>query len=202
MEPAIAHAYAVEAVRCFVQKGWLFDWKLPTKVKLIHPDGPEYFHQTGVVFIDVFGHEWAGAEQYIRLCVLFPQQRMPMHHHKLRQETFTVLRGTVILLTEDVCGPRRTQIYPGEKMAPKIGELHGVETGLMGGAYVGVCHKDHLTDVYWKDEAGMSDKRMTTVDLVGIPHLPCAAQADFDAQGSLFFVRWESLIPDLARIEQ
>lgn len=194
MDPATALAYATEAVRCFVHKGWMFDWKLKTTVKLIHPHGPENFHHSGVVFIDVFGHKLAGPEQYIRLCVLFPQQKMPQHHHKLRQETFTVVSGTVEL----VCGRSRSHISPGEKMSPNVEELHGVETDLLGGAYVGVCHKDHLTDVYWEDEATLSDHRMTVIDFTRVPQLPCTIREDI-SQGRFYHPQWNALISELAQ---
>jgi quercetin dioxygenase-like cupin family protein len=197
MEPSTALAYATEAVRCFVQKGWLFDSNLLTKVKLIHPHGPDNFHHIGVVFIDIFGHKWARTDQYIRLCVLFPQQQMPLHHHKLRKETFTVVKGLVILHEDSESGMRHTTLRPGETMSPEIETLHGVETDLVGGAYVGVCHKDHLRDVHWQDTAEMADERLTMIDLTRIPYLPCAVRDDFTAKGVPSHVHWESLISDM-----
>jgi len=134
--------YAGNAVRLYRQLGWVDSVK-DVKIKLIHPEGRQVFHEHGVVFIDG-GFD---GEHYFRLCVLFPGQRMRMHHHEKRREVFKVIAGNMLSISE--LGEKWVPV--DAYLTPEIGEKHGVATDTTGCAYVGYCHKDHMTDVHWME---------------------------------------------------
>lgn len=161
--------HATAAVHFLHGLGWNFlDSPCPTSIKLIHPEGPEKFESCGVTFIDIFDERVAGPQHYVRLCFLKGGQRMPLHHHRLRAEKFEVISGTVRLLGEfprDSC-----TLQVGDQMCPKIGELHGVEAPVNETvAYVGLCHRNHLSDVYWENPVSRQ-YGITIVDKYIPPH--------------------------------
>jgi quercetin dioxygenase-like cupin family protein len=141
--------YAYNALKVFEQLGWSWIKECDSDpcVKLIHPQGREKFSTCGVVFIDVDSSKYP--YHFVRLCALFPGQRMPLHHHLERSEVFTVVAGVV---RADGDTGEMLNVPPGDLLSPAIGEKHGVSTDQRGGIYVGVCDKSHLTDVYWTDE--------------------------------------------------
>jgi quercetin dioxygenase-like cupin family protein len=159
--------YAAFAIRLYRQLGWKGETRDMT-VKLIHPEGREFFETHGVVFIDIPSYS---DEFYMRLCVLYPNQRMRLHYHNERAEVFKVIAGTMNLITIDVS--RLIQV--GDYLSPKVGEKHGVSTDEKGCAYVGICHRDHMKDVHWEEKEQPSlitdvSKRMTIVDISKLPH--------------------------------
>ena len=164
MADATAILIANHAVHFFHAQGWNFLNTCPVSIKLIHPQGAKKFLECGVTFIDVFDQETAGFDCYVRLCLLGPGQSMPLHHHRLREERFEVISGTVRLLGEFPRDSRTLEV--GGQMCPKIGELHGVEAREQQPvAYVGLCHKEHLRDVYWEGDnnGGLTEVKMEDI---------------------------------------
>ena len=165
MKRSTALVIATEAVRHFVQLGWKFDTALETNITLIHPYGVNRFATFGGVFIDILGHEAVSKEHYIRLCVLFPGQRIPAHHHTLREESFEVISGEAFV--------NGVLHRPGEVMRPALGAAHAVQTNLEGTAFIGVCHRDHLSDVHWEVTPLLAPCKSSLLPLTFVPFLPC-----------------------------
>ena len=101
-----------------------------------------------------------------------------------------MIAGTMIALT-----PEGSTIVPvGEYISPNLGEQHGVATNETGCAYVGVCHKDHMTDVHYKEDASLVEpsKRVTLIvlhNLVpvnGVPESFSSFQTDTCKTGAPF----------------
>jgi quercetin dioxygenase-like cupin family protein len=161
MIPAPSDAwYAYNALTVFERLGWKGE-ETPV-VKLIHPHGRDKFAECGVVFIDIESSKYP--DHYIRLCALFPGQQMPLHHHLERAEVFKVVAGVVYSYWD---GDEMIRVFPGGLICPDVGEKHGVSTDQTGGLYVGVCHRSHLTDVYWTDETSL----VAPADRVTLPPL-------------------------------
>jgi len=159
--------YATHAVQLYRRLGWDDDSDERDRavVKLVHTRGRDSFAKHGVVFIDGPFDE----DHYMRLCVLFPGQRMGLHHHEKRSEVFKIVEGTMRALVEKE-GDEEGSCFlvpVGGYISPGIGEKHAVSTDATGCAYVGVCHKEHMTDVHWEPDARIVDapNRVTVVDL-------------------------------------
>jgi quercetin dioxygenase-like cupin family protein len=136
---------ASRALSFYRYLGWKGD-KSKCTVKVIHPKGFENFEQCGGAFIDI---DLPGTEEYERLCVLFPGQELPLHHHEQRTEVFLVVGGGMLELPHN----GRPALKEGDFLAPPLGHEHGLKSKLTGVSYVGVCGKEHLVDVHWSKES-------------------------------------------------
>ncbi len=155
-----------------------YDGKKNINTKLVHPEGRHRFKTRGVLFIDYIEEsERFSKDYYCRLCVLFPGQRMSLHIHKERIEVFKVIAGVVNFLCENTLNGEieSRRINVGEFFYANPGQVHGVSTDdRTGGLYVGVCHKDHIKDVSWLNDADklnciMTPSSSNTITATGIP---------------------------------
>jgi quercetin dioxygenase-like cupin family protein len=167
--------YAYNAVTTFERLGW--KWEGEPIVKLIHPQGRENFAHCGVVFIDSETSQYT--DHFVRLCALFPGQRMPLHHHLKRAEVFKVVAGTVRAHWDT---GEMLDVPQGGLIQPSIGVKHGVSTDQRGGLYLGVCDRSHLTDVYWDETDGTlvePEKRVTIHPLTTSLQIPLSGWNEF-----------------------
>lgn len=104
-------------------KGLLNEAKIPLahdfQVEVSHHYGLEKFGETGCVIIDCFNREYAK-----KLIIQLPSQWNPVHYHKLKDETFQVLFGT---LEVEVEGKKKI-LYPGDTLWVPRGVWHGFGT--------------------------------------------------------------------------
>jgi len=100
-------------------KGMLNNAKIPVGhdflVEISHHYGLEKFHEVGCVIIDCINREYAK-----KLIIQLPGQWHPTHYHKLKDESFQILHGT---LEVEVEGNRKT-LYPGDTLWVPRGVWH------------------------------------------------------------------------------
>ena len=60
------------------------------EVEYSHHYGIKNFRETGVVIINIINREYCK-----KILVQLPKQKHPSHHHKLKEETFQILSGTL-----------------------------------------------------------------------------------------------------------
>jgi N-acetylneuraminate synthase len=110
-----------EAVR--EAKAMLNAGKIPLShdftVEISHHYGLERFKETGCIIIDCINREYAR-----KLIVQFPGQAHPMHYHKVKDESFHVLSGTVEM---DVEGKKKL-LTAGDTLWMPRGVWHGFRT--------------------------------------------------------------------------
>jgi len=88
-------------------------------VDISHHFGLEKFKETGCIIIDCINREYAR-----KLIVQFPGQAHPIHYHKVKDESFHVLSGSVEM---DVEGKKK-MLYPGDTLWMPRGVWHGFRT--------------------------------------------------------------------------
>jgi sialic acid synthase SpsE/quercetin dioxygenase-like cupin family protein len=89
------------------------------KVEYSHHYGIQRFRDCGVVLIECINREYCK-----KILVQLPDQKHPLHYHKLKEETFQVLFGE---LNVSVDGHQRT-LRPGEIYLVMPGVWHGFST--------------------------------------------------------------------------
>lgn len=151
--------YASHALVLYKQYGWKGSID-ELRLKLIHPEGREHFMTDGVIFIDSVYDKI----HYKRFCVLLPYQRMRMHHHEKRIEVFKVIEGVLLVLDEN---KEAISVPEGGYFSADTGAKHSVATNEVGCIYLGICHTEHLVDVYWEEGETLvvPEKRMTIVPI-------------------------------------
>jgi len=88
-------------------------------VELSHHHGLEDFDNTGCIIIDCINREYAK-----KIVVQLPGQNHPTHYHKIKDESFHVLYGTMEMIIE---GKKRI-MYPGDTVWVPRGVWHGFRT--------------------------------------------------------------------------
>ncbi|MBX4210358.1 N-acetylneuraminate synthase family protein [Candidatus Parcubacteria bacterium] len=104
-------------------KGMLNTARIPVghdfMVEISHHYGLEKFHEIGCVIIDCINREYAK-----KLIVQLPGQYHPVHYHKVKDETFQILSGTMEV---DIEGKKR-MLYAGDTLWVPRGVWHGFKT--------------------------------------------------------------------------
>jgi len=137
--------------------------------RLLHPRGWENFADCGALFLDCA----AEGEYFVRLALLLPGQRMPLHRHEERVEVFRVMHGRLGVV--GALGQEAHELGVGDFMRAARGEKHGVVGGNGGGGalYMGECHLGHSRDVHWEPEEEAQfcapEARITNIPLKTLP---------------------------------
>lgn len=104
-------------------KGMLSNARIPMShdfgVEISHHYGLEKFSEVGCVIIDCVNREYAK-----KLIVQLPGQFHPVHYHKIKDETFQVLSGS---MEAEIEGKKRT-LYPGDTLWVPRGVWHSFKT--------------------------------------------------------------------------
>ena len=88
-------------------------------VEVSHHYGLERFKEVGCIILDCINREYAR-----KLVIQFPGQYHPVHYHKVKDESFHILSGTVEM---DVEGKKKI-LYPGDTLWMPRGVWHGFRT--------------------------------------------------------------------------
>lgn len=88
-------------------------------VEVSHHYGLEKFKEVGCIILDCINREYAR-----KLVIQFSGQFHPVHYHKVKDESFHVLAGTVEM---DVEGKKK-MLYPGDTLWMPRGVWHGFRT--------------------------------------------------------------------------
>ncbi len=134
-------------------------------IEYSHHNGVENFRKVGAVLIDIVNRDYCK-----KIIVQLPGQVHPQHYHKLKEETFQVLSGTLHVVIE---GRKRT-LYPGDTCLIQPGMWHGfwTETGCV---FEEISTRHHNDDSYYKDKrinAMKRSERKTVVNHWGRYELP------------------------------
>jgi len=111
------------------------------EVEYSHHYGIKRFPEWGAVIINVINREYCK-----KILVQMPGQKHPSHYHKLKEETFQVLHGTLDVVVED----RERRLYPGDTclVLPGVWHSFSTETGCVM-EEVSTTH--HNNDSVYKD---------------------------------------------------
>jgi len=122
-----------------------------------HHYGIENFREVGAVLITVVNRDYAK-----KLLVQLKGQRHPLHLHKLKEETFVVLKGDLVI---ELDGVERT-LRPGDQLTVPPGVWHSFYTDT-GCVFEEISTTAHPNDSYYRDRkiAELSSaQRKTVVD--------------------------------------
>lgn len=118
------------------------------QVEFSHHHGMKNFRDVGAVLIDCVNRSYCK-----KIVVQLAGQQHPAHFHKLKEETFQVLHGTVHL---DVDGHRHT-LYPGQTILIQPGVWHSfwTDTG---------CVFEEISTTHINGDSFYADKRINQID--------------------------------------
>lgn len=127
---------------------------LPNKVsfELSHHYGIDKFYETGAVIINCVNREYCK-----KLLVIMPNQKHPIHMHKVKEETFQVLYGDLTVEIEGVAKDYK----PGDTELVKRGQKHCFSS--KNGAIFEEISTEHFsTDSYYDDVVIVENKKRKT----------------------------------------
>jgi quercetin dioxygenase-like cupin family protein len=121
-------------------------------VDISHHYGLDRFKEFGAVLATVLNRDYCK-----KIVVLLPGQKHPVHFHKIKEETFIVLKGELDLTLD------------GEKITLAVGETATVEVGVhhelysKSGCVVEEISTKHIEDdsYYLDEQINLNSKRKT-----------------------------------------
>lgn len=122
-----------------------------------HHYGIARFEQTGVATIDCINREYCK-----KILVALPGQEHPVHFHKKKEETFTVLYGTLDI----VCDGAERRVKAGESVVIERGVSHSFhsETGCV---FEEISTTHYNDDSFYEDAEHFVNPRKTVVYITG-----------------------------------
>lgn len=127
-------------------KGMLYEAKIVVgpefELELSHHYGIEHFRHYGVTIISIINREYCK-----KLMIILPGQQHPTHYHKVKEETFQVLSGTLTLTLDGVT----RDIPTGEIVTVERGVPHSF-TSKEGCVFEEVSTTHIKNDSYYEDE--------------------------------------------------
>lgn len=127
-------------------KGMLYEAKIAVgpqfELELSHHYGLEHFRHYGATIINVINREYCK-----KIIVILPGQQHPNHYHKVKEESFQVLSGTLSLTLDGVTKDVKT----GEVITVERGTPHAF-TSKDGCIFEEVSTTHVKNDSYYEDE--------------------------------------------------
>jgi len=121
--------------------------------ELSHHYGLEHFKEVGVTMINCINREYCK-----KILVVLPGQSHPFHYHKEKEETFTVIYGS---LKTNCDGELRT-VKTGESMVVERGVNHAFSSD-EGCVFEEISTTHHQEDSYYQDQDKFVNPRKTKV---------------------------------------
>lgn len=112
------------------------------EVELSHHYGMQHFRQFGAIIISIVNREYCK-----KLIIVLPGQKHPSHLHKVKEETFQLLYGT---LTVDLDG-EKSVMHPGDIKTVLRGTPHAF-TSDTGAIFEEISTTHVRNDSYYEDE--------------------------------------------------
>lgn len=128
---------------------------LDSTCQISHHYGLDEFGTTGVTTIDCINREYCK-----KILVMLPGQCNPTHVHKKKEETFTVLYGTLDL----VCGDKKQRVIRGEAITVERGVEHSFSTET-GCVFEEISTTHYVDDSFYENKEQFVNPRKTTVYL-------------------------------------
>jgi sialic acid synthase SpsE/quercetin dioxygenase-like cupin family protein len=111
------------------------------EVELSHHYGMQHFRQIGAIIISIINREYCK-----KLLVILPGQKHPVHAHKVKEETFQLLYGDLIINIEG----KERKMQPGDIQTVLRGEKHSF-TSIRGAIFEEVSTTHVVSDSYYED---------------------------------------------------
>lgn len=127
---------------------------LPNKIDIhiSHHKGIENFYHTGAVILDVINREYCK-----KIIVVFPNQKHPEHYHRIKEETFMILYGSMKLNDKEY--------KKGDVVVVERNEIHGFES-VEGCVFEEISTTHYQGDSYYLDpEISKNNFRKTEMTL-------------------------------------
>ncbi len=110
-------------------------------IEISHHYGLESFRQTGCIIVNLINREYCQ-----KLLIVLPSQNHPLHHHRLKEETFCLLWGDLELNLNG----GTVYMEPGDRQLIQRGEVHGFRS--VAGAIIQELSTTHVIgDSYYED---------------------------------------------------
>ena len=113
----------------------------------------EISHHYGVLKFSKFGcflFNCINRSYAKKILLLFPNQKHPLHKHKLKEETFQILSG---VLYSELDG-KETKLYPGDTQVVKPGVWHKFRAGKEG------CIFEEVSSTHYNDDSIYQDTKI------------------------------------------
>lgn len=124
--------------------------------QISHHYGIENYEQTGVAIIDCINREYCK-----KILILLSGQQHPAHLHKKKEETFTVLYGSL----DVVCDGVKKTVAQGESMTVERGVNHSFSS-VNGCVFEEISTTHFIDDSYYEQKDSFVSPRKTTVYLL------------------------------------
>ena len=111
-------------------------------LEISHHYGLKNFLKFGCFLFNCINRSYAK-----KILLLFPNQKHPLHKHKLKEETFQILSG---ILYSELDG-KETKLYPGDTQVVKPGVWHKFRTDKGGCIFEEVSTTHHNDDSIYQD---------------------------------------------------
>ena len=111
------------------------------EVELSHHFGMQHFRQIGAIIISIINREYCK-----KLLIVLPGQKHPMHAHKVKEETFQLLYGDLLVNIEG----KERYMKPGDIQTVLRGEKHSF-TSTKGAIFEEVSTTHVKSDSYYED---------------------------------------------------
>jgi N-acetylneuraminate synthase len=135
-------------------KGMLFEAGIALgnefEVELSHHYGMKHFRQYGAIIINIINRQYCK-----KLIIVLPGQKHPVHMHRIKEETFQLLYGDLIINIE---GKERI-LKPGDIQTVLSGEKHSF-TSTKGAIF------EEISTTHMKNDSYYDDPKIRSLDPV------------------------------------
>ncbi len=112
------------------------------EMEISHHKGIENFDKIGCYLFNLINKEYAK-----KIIVMLPNQSHPNHHHKIKDETFYVISGKLILTLNG----KRKVLYPGDIIDIRKNSKHKFKAGPQGCIFDEISTTSIKTDSYYSN---------------------------------------------------
>ena len=118
------------------------------EVEYSHHYGLEKFKKYGAVIVNVINREYCK-----KIIIQLPYQKHPAHHHKLKEETFHLLHGTLDIWIDG----KKKRLNPGDTCLVLPGVWHSftTETG---------CIFEEISTTHYNNDSVYKDIKINKMD--------------------------------------
>ncbi len=135
-------------------KGMLYEAKIAVgnefELELSHHYGLEHFRNYGATIINIINREYCK-----KLIIILPGQKHPMHFHKVKEESFQVLYGTLSLVLDG----KEMEVNAGQVITVERGTPHAF-TSKEG------CIFEEVSTTHVKNDSYYEDEKISKLDLM------------------------------------
>jgi quercetin dioxygenase-like cupin family protein len=122
------------------------------QLEISHHYGVEKFDEYGITMITVVNREYCK-----KLIVVLPGQKHPTQYHKLKEETFHILHGSLTMTLDGVT----KEYHAGSVITVEKGVHHAFESKT-GAVFEEISSTHHINDSYYVDPAINSNRDRKT----------------------------------------